>query len=237
MHDAGIGSRPGAPRPPTPRRARGLGRIPLDHGDLVAVVGQDHGSAQAAHSPTGDHDRCHALRSPLARRLPGRHPPAGRRRTPGAGRRGQVQLPAAPAASLPTMRRGLAPMPRRTRPDDRRGTTCAYRSRSGTSSAGPPSSTGSVAGHRRRARTSPVAGPHHLRRAARPGPGHGPGLDALGVGARRAGGHRQPQLGPASCLVLRGQRLRPGARPRSTSGLRPRRSSTSSSTQGPPCCS
>ena len=55
-------------------------------------------------------------------------------------------------------------------------------------------------------------GAHHLRRDARPGPGHGARPRRHGGRPRRAGGHREPELGPVPHLVLRGERVRARAR-------------------------
>ena len=63
------------------------------------------------------------------------------------------------------------------------------------------------------------------------------GLDALGVGARRARRDRLAQLGPAAHVVLRRVRRTGACSCRSTSGSTPRRSRTSSSTRARRCCS
>ena len=83
-----------------------------------------------------------------------------------------------------------------------------------------------------------VVGRAHLApdRPSGPGP-RPPALDALGVGAGRAGRDRVAQLGPAAHVVLRRQRVRAACSCRSTSGSTPRRSPTSSSTPARRCCS
>ena len=196
---------PALPGLPRLGRRRGLGRVALEHRDVVAVVGQQHGRRQPRHSPAGDHDRSH-----IAPRFDA------------AAARGPLRPPEATSATVPQRRLGRLgariwddrPRHRARDARDRRSDPCTSRSRSATSSNGPRSSTARPGGGGRRTRRGGIARRHHLRRDARPGPGHGARPRRHGRGPRRAGRHREPELGPLPHLVLRRERLRARARAR-----------------------